>query len=292
VSRTIPFQVSAARLLAVFGLASLTAVLTGIAICTASGVPLALGLRNLAAWVIGAAAAAALAFTPQRYTLPVFLWLLPLGLLASLFGPDLQGVHRWLPLGPVQANAAMLLGPAAIVAFAARSQAHPASSWIALLAALALTVLQPDVSHAMTLAGIALIATWFMKGPALPGLLIDAAAVIGALIAWMRPDPLAPVPEVEGVIGLAFAQSWPLGVLGLTVLLLTAAIPLVGAVSDRHRLAALALGVCLLAWSLAPFLGAFPVPFLGMGPSPILGAWLGIGLLAAHLRPQAASTAA
>ena len=60
--------------------------------------------------------------------------------------------------------------------------------------------------------------------------------------------------------------------------LLTAAAALVAATSPRHRLPALALGLCLLAWSVAPFFGAFPVPFLGIGPSPIVGAWLGVVL--------------
>jgi hypothetical protein len=280
-----------ARLLAGFGLASLALVVTGVLICTAAGVPMAVALRNLAAWAVGAALAAGLAFGAKRDLLPVFLWLLPAGLLAGFLSPDLQGVHRWLALGPVQANIAMLFGPAAVVAFAASGDLHPLRSWIGLLTALALTIAQPDASQAAALAAVGLLATWLMPGRSAPRLILAALAVGGAVWAGLRPDPLAPVPEVEGVIGLAFAQSAPLGVLSLSLLLMTAASPTLGA-APGYRLPGLALGILLLAWSAAPFVGPFPVPFLGIGPSPIIGAWLGVGLLASLLRPQRAGVSA
>jgi cell division protein FtsW (lipid II flippase) len=274
-----------ARLLAGFGLASLALVVTGVVVCTAAGVPTAVALRNLAAWGVGAALATGLAFGARRNLLPIFLWLLPAGLLAGFLSPDLQGVHRWLALGPVQANIAMLFGPAAVVAFAASGDVHPLRSWIGLLTALALTIAQPDASQAAALAAVGLLAAWLMPGRPAPRLILAALAVGGAVWAGLRPDPLAPVPEVEGVIGLAFAQSAPLGVLSLGLLLMTAASPTLGA-APGYRLPGLALGVLLIAWSAAPFVGAFPVPFLGIGPSPIIGAWLGVGLLASLLRPQ------
>ncbi len=280
------------RLLTAFGLVSLATVALGIVICTLSGAPMTLALRNLAVWAVGAALAAAIAFRGRRPLLPVFLWLLPAMLLAGFISPGLQGVHRWLAIGPIQANIAMLLGPAALVAFTARVDAYPLTSWLALVAALALAVAQPDASQATTLAAVALLATGPTTAPLLTRLLLGAVAAGGAGLAWLRPDPLAPVAEVEGVIDLAFSQSALLGLLGLALLLLTAATPLVGVPSSRHRLPAMGLGICLLAWSVAPFLGAFPVPFLGIGPSPIVGAWLGVGLLAALLRSQAAEVTA
>lgn len=286
-----PLRSRFSRLLAAFGVASLAAVALGIVICAASGVPIGLALRNLAAWAIGAALAAVIAFKGRRNLLPVFLWLLPAALLAGFLSPGLQGVHRWLALGPIQANIAMLLGPAAVVAFAGRSDGYPVSSWIGLLAALGLTVAQPDASQAAALAAVALLAAWFLPARPALRLLLAAVALGGAIWAGLRPDPLLPVPEVEGVVGLAFAQSAWLGALALAALLLTAASPLIGA-APRYRLPGLALGACLLAWSVAPFLGAFPVPFLGLGPSPIVGAWLGVGLLASLLRPQRADVRA
>lgn len=280
------FRSASVRLLALFGVLSLAAVLAGVAICTASGVPLTLGLRNLAAWAVGAVGAVIIALNVRRGALPVFLWLLPVGLLLGFLNPGLEGVHRWLSFGPVQANVAMLLGPAAVVAFAARMDFWPTGSWLALLAALALTVAQPDASQATALAAVALLAAWSFHARPRSRLILAALAIGAAVWAWQRPDPLAPVPEVEGVIGLAFAQSASMGALGLSVLILTAIAPTLAATASAARLPALSLGLFLLVWSAAPFLGAFPVPFLGVGPSPIVGAWLGVGLLAALRREK------
>lgn len=282
----------AVPLLAVFGLVSLAAVLAGLAICSASGVSLTLGLRNLAAWAIGAVVAAIIALKVRRSALPVFLWLLPVALMVSFQGPGLEGVHRWLSLGPVQANVAMLLGPAFVVAFAARMDFWPTGSWLAILAALALTATQPDASQATALAAVAVLAAWSFHARPRSRLILVALAIGAAVWAWQRPDPLAPVPEVEGVITLAFAQSVSMGALALSLLILTAVAPTLAATAPATRLPALSLGLFLLAWAAAPFLGAFPVPFLGMGPSPIVGAWLGVGLLVALSRDQAFASAA
>lgn len=279
-----------ARLLVVFGLVSLATVLTGLAICTASDVSLATVLRNLAGWAIGAVLAVLLAFTAGRRALPLFLWLFPVGLLAGFLSPDLQGVHRWFALGPIQANIAMLLGPAAVVAFAARMDFWPTGSWLAFLLALALTVAQPDASQATALAVVALAAAWSFHARPRSRLILAALVIGAAAWAWLRPDPLAPVPEVEGVIGLAFAQSPTIGALALGLLLLAALSPLIAAVSPGARLPAVSLGLFLLAWTAAPFVGAFPVPFVGLGPSPIVGAWLGVGLLAALQRTPSRRT--
>jgi hypothetical protein len=185
-------------------------------------------------------------------------------------------------------NVAMLLLPAALVALAAPSRPSLAP-WIAVLAALALLVAQPDASQATTLAAVAvLIAARNVQHPIIRIVLIGGAALIAGA-AWFRPDPLEPVAEVEQIIGLAFAHSPATAALALLLLIATAAAPVVATLRSPPslRLAGMSLGACLLLWSAMPFLGAFPTPLVGMGMSPILGAWLGVGLLAAQVRGRA-----
>ena len=70
-----------------------------------------------------------------------------------------------------------------------------------------LLVLQPDASQATAFgAGVSVI---LLRRPAPPTARAACIAVVLALIAaaWLRPDPLGPVAEVEGIIGLAARWS-------------------------------------------------------------------------------------
>ncbi len=268
-------------LLLPFGVLSLAVVGAGIFISASNGVPAGVWARNGIAWIAGALAAAGLSALKRRDVLQVALWAAPVGLAASLLSPGVQDVHRWVNLGPLQLNVAMLLAPAAVVALAVLCRAG-ASAWVAGLAALVLLVIQPDASQATTLAAVAVLVALaaFPRAPVRIAVVGVAAALAG--MAWLRPDPLEPVAEVEGIFGLALALSpWLAAAAGL-LLAGVAGLPVLWGFrgSPTERLAGAALGLCLLLWAVMPFLGAFPVPLLGLGMSPIIGAWLGVGLLA------------
>jgi len=279
-------RVGQVRLLAGFGLVSLATVALGAWVCAESGVAAGSWLRNLVAWGVGAGLAAGLAFAGGRpLSLGIAIVAAPLALAATFLNPDQEGVHRWIDLGPVHANAAMLVLPAMVVGLGglAGDRLWP---WAAVIGAMSLLVFQPDASQALALAGAAgLVAALTVR---LTGARLTILALIAGLaaVAWVRPDPLDPVPEVEAMVGLAFGRS-PLAGAGLLALLLAvAAAPvLAGRPADPPvRIAGWALGLCLLVWAVAPFLGAYPVPFAGVGMSPIVGAWLGVGLLAGMAR--------
>jgi cell division protein FtsW (lipid II flippase) len=270
-------------LLLAFGTLSLAAIAIGAEVGAAHGESPAAWARNLAAWLVGALMAAAIVGVRKVDWAPLLLWAAPLGLLACYFSPGQQGVHRWIDLGPAHINVAMLLLPAMTVALAAlaRDRIGP---WIgALAAAMVLLAAQPDASQAAALACAAAVTViGLVRRPAIR--LATLAGLLGlAVVAWLRPDPLQPVAEVEGIIGLAFSLSPLLAGLALLCLAGTAAAPAVLTWSSPlpARLAGRALAACFLVWAAAPFLGAFPVPFAGIGPSSVLGGWLGVGLLAA-----------
>lgn len=274
-------------LLIAFGLLSLTLVVAGIFVSVESGAPASAGARNAGAWIAGALAAAGLSVLKRRDVLQVALWAAPAGLAASLLGPGVQDVHRWVTLGPLHLNVAMLLLPAAVVALAVLCT-KGASAWVAGLAALVLLVVQPDASQATTLAAVAtlLAVAAFRRAPVRMVLVVGIAAALTGM-AWLRHDPLEPIAEVEGILGLALGLSpWLATAAGL-LLAGVAAVPVVWGWrgSPTERRAGAALGLCLLLWAAAPFLGAFPVPLMGLGMSPIIGAWLGVGLLAGLREP-------
>lgn len=275
------------RPLPAFAATSLLAVAAGAVVCALSGVPAGVWGRNLAAWIVGALAAAALSRWAGARTLRAVAVLTPLGMAAPMLARGQEGVHRWLDLGPLHMNAAMLLLPPFVVALVVLAQRR-AWWWIAALLALGGLVLQPDASQATALA-LALCVAAFGARTSSPRLGWGVAVVGLALaaVSWMRPDPLQPVAEVEEVIQLAAGLSpWlaALSVLALAAFVATPAWTARANPAPIVRTAGYALSALLLVWCLAPAVGAFPVPLVGVGLSPILGAWLGVGLLAAVAR--------
>lgn len=265
-------------LLLLFGLASLAAVVIGAVVCAASGVPAGSWGRNIVAWAVGAVLAVSVAIFARTGFSTITLWAAPLGLLVTLVSPDQEGVHRWIDLGPLHINMAMLLLPGMIVALAASPERR--LLWAAFLVALTVLAIQPDASQAATLAAVGAVIAMIGAKPPLIRWGVPVASAGLATVAWLRPDPLQPVAEVEGIVRLAYSVS-PL-LAGVAVLSLAAVATVPGLATQR--MAGAALGLCFLLWALAPLFGAFPVPWVGIGMSPIVGGWLGVGLLAAAMR--------
>jgi hypothetical protein len=273
-----------AGFLALFALLSLIAVGVGCAVARANGAPVSLWGRDLVAWAVGGLLAVGLGRWAGRRTVGAFLIAAPLGLAATLVSVGQQGVHRWVDLGPVHMNVAEVLLPAAVVALAA----FAALRWPWRLAALAvcLLIVQPDASQATAFGGalLAVIALSPLRGLWRGGAVVLIAAAL--VVAWSRPDPLAPVPEVEGIMALAWSLSPAVAILAWAALAGAVLSPmLLSHARDRSvRTAAFALTLYGVGSVATPLAGAFPVPLVGMGMSPILGLWLGVGLLAARAR--------
>jgi cell division protein FtsW (lipid II flippase) len=284
-----PAPPRSAALLAPFAAASLSAVLLGAWICAANGVPAHLWARNLVAWGVGALAGWGLARLRGRRESLIVVAVAALALAATLFDPGQLGVHRWLTLGPLSVNAALLTLPAAIVALG--RMRDRLGSWAVAAAILAILVAQPDASQATAFGAALVWIAW--RGDGAAGVRVAAAPVAAALAAaaWFRPDPLQPVPEVEQIVELAYRMAPPLAAAALVS---QAAYSLVPALVLRRgrpdeRLAAGALSLYLALSAVSPWLGAFPVPLVGLGLSSVLGAWLGVGLLAGLSRERAAA---
>jgi cell division protein FtsW (lipid II flippase) len=263
-----------------FGLASLAAAVSGCWIADASGVPATVWVRNLGAWIVGASMAFTLARFSSTRLHPLYLVVALVAVSATLLSGDLSGVHRWITLGPIRLNAAEMVLPMAVVVLGCSNMSRPYGLVVSAVLATGLAA-QPDASQAVAFAGGLIAILLAVDGPVVHRVSVGVGPVAGAVVALMRADPLAPVPEVEGIFGLAMTVS-PVAV-GVAVATLACAVatPLLAGYPRRMPLFASAVGLfAYLALSaLAPLFGVFPVPFVGMAASPIIGAWAGIGLL-------------
>ena len=129
-------------------------------------------------------------------------------LASTLVHPGVEGVRRWVSLGPLQLHAAFVALPVLIIVLGGirRRDVFRSATWFlpcALAIAAGVLVLQPDASQATAFA-VAVTVVLFQRPPAYRSDWVAAGIVIGcAMLAWSRPDPLDAVPHVEGIVRLA-----------------------------------------------------------------------------------------
>ena len=270
--------------LVLFAIASAATIALGSLGLSLHGMSFGSWIRNPAAYGVGLILGAPLMLAGRTRRLSAGLVVITIGCLAAtLLAPDQSGIHRWIDLGPLHVNVAALLLPSAIVALAGTAFAIPV-----LLTALgtisALLVAQPDASQATSFAVAAALLLWqrreLSSGMKVGGMLGLAAL---ATVAWLRPDHLQPVPEVEGVFALLADVSPLLAAAAAVALAATSLVPLCHPSDNRTPSGSLPLASYFTVAALMPLVGTYPVPLVGLGMSVPVGYWFGVALLCARV---------
>ena len=199
-------------------------------------------------------------------------------LLASTFlGPAVDGVHRWIGIGPLKMHAGFLVLP-----FLATRMPRLDRWVVAAIISLAalLIALQPDRASAFALFLLAVV--WFGIARNRWALMAFLASGGGLLWTISQADNLPPVRFVENVVAEAAAADRGMAVVMVGATLLAIAVPI--SIWWRNRSARgvglIFWSICLAGYFLASLAGPYPVPLLGYGVSPILGFGYALALLA------------
>lgn len=193
------------------------------------------------------------------------------GLLAftALFGLEVDGVRRWIALGPLRLHTGYLVLPL-VLALTRRLSSRLATLLVAVAAAA--TAIQPDLATCTALlAAAAAIAAQRRDWPSGTALAIAVACTAWAL---KTPDTLLPVKFVEAVQLDALRSHLVLGL----ILIAATLCPMLLAMQTNAR----PLAAFLVAAGLCAFAGPYPSILIGYGAAPILG----FGLALAALRRQ------
>ncbi len=257
--------------------AAVPAVVLGLWLLRIADAPLSVQRLHVVVTVVGMATQVIMARLRTLKSLTDIKWL-TLFLAASLFIPMVTGTGtpaRWLVLGNVRVYVAPVVLPLVLFLLGAPSQTLAIDTTSVTTAAIAL-VLQPDASQltAFALGMLALLVPAALPRPVRLGL---CGMLLGsAVVAWRTPDPLAPVPYVEGVFTLAAEAS----ALALVAAVASAALPVAAFVwAARLNRSPGTFAVALYygaLFALAP-LQITPVPLLGFGAGPVLGYFLVAG---------------
>ena len=206
-------------------------------------------------------------------------------ILLTFVFPGTDGVHRWLLIGGLRVHASSIAAPLIIVSVAAIARVQWVAATAIAIVATAMLAVQPDAAQATSFsAACAVLLTWCCR-PHRPHVLVGVTLLLGtAVISLTRPDPLRPVPHVEGILGLLSNISVSWMAVGAAALLLLP-LPFFARFLRCRDSVSLALGVYVALVTLAPLWGTFPVPIMGFGVSPILGYFLALAL--SHGKPAA-----
>ena len=243
----------------------------------------AMASRNVAAYVLGLLAGwGAHALCRVRRGEEILFALATIALaLVLVAGITLDGVRRWIAVGPLNVQPALFLAPVLLAIAASRDSRH----WRAfILLPTALVAAQPDAATTVAMAAgvAALMATASRdsrKGWSRRRTLTAAGAlglaVLGLLVAGIRTPP--PVAFVEGTVGIAKLSGATAIILHLICIGL-----MVTALLSRRNPAGTALAAYFAAAAFAATFWAFPMPVVGAGPSHLVGFGIAIAWLASR----------
>jgi cell division protein FtsW (lipid II flippase) len=183
------------------------------------------------------------------------------------------GPQRWISFSGFRLYAASAVLPAALLCFAsAPPRQHTLHIVWVWLIALALAM-QPDAAQVTAFAVAAAVALLRMNQPARYKIVALLALVACSAWAWTKPDPLQPVPHVEGVLALAATAGW----FALSAALVSLAIPVACLAWLGRRTGHTALIVVAVYYMCIGCFAAAqltPMPLLGFGAGPIIGFFL------------------
>ena len=206
----------------------------------------------------------------RQHRLPILVVAVGLLFVPLFTGVAVNGIARWLPIGPVLLHAGLLVLPA-ISVLAAEGKAP---GKIALVAALVAVFLQPDAGTGLAITGAAI--GLYVARPHWATGCIAFAAFLASLSMLVRGE-LPAQPYVERILVDAAQVSLWLAVGILVALLGTVALLAglrSGTVSQRFALAGSFAG-----FSIAALVSNYPFPLIGYGASAILGYGLALFLM-------------
>ena len=239
--------------------------------------------RNIAAFVVALPlgwAAHQLSFRKSGAA-AVFVVATAILALVLIAGIEVDGVRRWMAIGPVTFQPALILAPLLL----SMVGSHEGRHWrFAIILPILLIAIQPDAATMLALAAgtIVLMACasglsrhgWTGRRTAVAATAI-AVAVIGLLGAGVQTP--APVAFVEGTAQLAM-MSGPMA----SMLHFLAIALMIATFLSRTEPGGLALAAYFATAALAAVFWAFPMPIAGAGPSHLLGFGIAVGWLVAH----------
>ncbi|MGH4124370.1 MAG: cell division protein [Clostridium sp.] len=197
-------------------------------------------------------------------------------LFLTFISSGIEGVHRWVSVGPIKFYVAVIVLPIIIIELWKSLQIR--DWWFSATITIVISILlalQPDASTLTAFAIPMIILLWNKINNNIFRFCI--VSLLSALIitSWVFLDGLQPVSYVENIVSLVANMGiiWlSLGVISLVLLPL----PFIFFSPKKYKLLSLSIGLYFIIILISALLGNFPVPLMGYGVSPIIGYFISI----------------
>ncbi|PGZ86200.1 FtsW/RodA/SpoVE family cell cycle protein [Bacillus sp. AFS029533] len=191
--------------------------------------------------------------------------------LLTFLDKGLHGVHRWIAIGPIRFNIALVFVPLVIIQLSNLIKSKP--FWVTFGFSLfftALLLFQPGASQltAFTIA-ISFLLLNLKKNKSVQ-ILFLIVFILLIILSWSHLDQLSSVSYVEDILSLVkkMGIGWLiLAVISLLILLM----PFFLFPPNSAKPLSFSLGIYFSISILSSFFGNFPVPIIGYGTSPFIG---------------------
>jgi hypothetical protein len=183
----------------------------------------------------------------------------------------IDGVHRWLSIGPINLYISSIFAPILIIEFwtLLKSNNDLLVGVITVIVAI-LLVLQPDASQ-LTAFSIPMIIILFSKiKNKILSCFIIGILIFLVIISWILLDSLPAVIYVEEIVGLVMDMGLIWSILGIISLIILP-MPFFFISKHNERIPSKCIGLYFVIIIITTFFGNFPVPLMGYGISPIIG---------------------
>ena len=207
-------------------------------------------------------------------------------LLATFFSTEVEGVQRWIALGPIQVYVSAIVVPIIMIAvWRLLQQGQTLRALTTIGCVTIILALQPDASMVTAFSVVSIIMIW-QKLTKLPKVIAVSLLVGLSASTWIFLDTLAPVAYVEGIFEWVSAFGVIATIIGSVALVLMV-IPFFLYSPKKQQLLAICFGLFYSLILLSNSVGHFPIPLMGYGISPVIGYFIAITWLVNQLRTAA-----
>lgn len=257
---------------------TLPAIIIGTIAMHMNNVPISIYIQNILCFLILGLSSYFLLKSKYRFYGTKSITVIITSIIALLFtfvNSGIEGVHRWISIGPIRMYVSVIVIPIIIISL--RSLLRKGKLLITIISIICVSiilVLQPDASMitAFSIPSIILLwneikkTQWFLITLFLGGLTIST---------WIFLDGLAPVAYVEGILKLVLNMGILWFIIGISSLIIIL-IPFFIFPSKENKMLSICFGTYFAIILISNVFGNFPVPLMGYGVSTIIGYFISI----------------